>query len=277
MTMLSRNSAIASRRPSSSAARILQESRQTPAPANAAGLRCFLLPHVFACKSEEGMFFLNARSNRYQSLSRSHLSLLQSVLAGLESTTPVGDVNPTAAEHLVAALESCGLVTRDPALGKLFDCVELSTIEIGRSFDIRFLRPTVTIVDVLRFCAASAHAALALAAVRLRFGTVDGVTRQIAKARDRAKLPGAAKSSKSMENVAALFLSVRRFFFSSTDRCLFSSLALIYFMRGYHQFPTLVIGVRITPFRPHCWVQHESIAFDIRPERLGLYLPILAI
>ena len=58
------------------------------------------------------------------------------------------------------------------------------------------------------------------------------------------------------------------------NRCLPRSLALAAFLarRGY--WPELVLGVRLGPFRAHCWVECGNAVVNDRLERIRHYTPI---
>jgi hypothetical protein len=233
--------------------------------------RCLLLPHIHMSVLSDMIVFLDMKKNRYRCLSQSHLRALESALDGLGSgaapANTAGELNA-----LISALESNGLVTRDPTLGKRFCPITLPPIDITRSFDIPFRVPRIGSSDVMKFCLACISARLAL-----WFRPLESIMRGLAKARSRSRRDTTETCSDAAEHVGALFRSLRCFFFSSRDKCLFTTLALTYFMRKYGQFPVFVIGIESRPFAPHCWAQHGQLAFDDRPERLGRYTRIAAI
>jgi hypothetical protein len=216
--------------------------------------------------------FLDARKNRYSSLSNRHLQLLESTLAGLSPNRGTAWDNSRESEDLIAALESKELITRDPTAGKIFSAINLPPIDIACSYDIPFRHPRVQFTDAISFCVACLKALLVL-----RFCSMEWILRDQTRARHRAYAINAETDVESTLDVAAQFRLLRRFLISSKDRCLFFALALAYFMRAHGHFPMFVIGIRSAPFRPHCWVQQGAVAFDNRPDRLGRYTPILAI
>jgi len=59
--------------------------------------------------------------------------------------------------------------------------------------------------------------------------------------------------------------------------CLYDSLALVEFLAAHGLFPTLVFGVRDDPFYAHCWVQHGTTVLNDYFDRVGSYVPIMAI
>jgi hypothetical protein len=75
--------------------------------------------------------------------------------------------------------------------------------------------------------------------------------------------------------VAQVFRGLRRFFYSEKDRCLFSALSLMYFLRRYGHCPLWVIGVNTPPFAAHSWVQDGPTALDGDPTIICRYVPIL--
>ncbi len=68
-----------------------------------------------------------------------------------------------------------------------------------------------------------------------------------------------------------------RTFVPVAPRCLIDSLALFRLALHSELVPTLVFGVRTSPFAAHCWLQSDSTILTGTAEEAGNYRPILAI
>jgi len=226
---------------------------------------------VYACVVDEGMMFLNARTRRYQSLSKRHLPALEQILEGLNFSGSAEPDERMSAE-LNTALQSQGLLTGDASLGKAFTPIQLPPIDIERSYQERFRRPRIRVWDAVRFAWACFKALWVLGLCSLEW-----IVRDLTLAPSAGRPRAAEGADLDAQEVAARFRSLGRFFVSSKDRCLYFALALMYFMRLYGQYPTFVIGIRSSPFCPHSWVQDGTVVFDLRPERLSHYTPIVVI
>ena len=75
----------------------------------------------------------------------------------------------------------------------------------------------------------------------------------------------------------AVFRRLRTYFFDPAGRCLFHSLALLFFLQSYRVFPTWVIGVKTSPWEAHSWVQDGRYLLDANPEKVCEFTPILGI
>jgi hypothetical protein len=236
---------------------------------------CALPPHVYACSVDEGMIFLDIRRDRYVALGQRHMAALEPALHGHDSSGArphsLADCELADSEQLIAALESQGLVTRDLAAGKAYNPVALATIDIPRSCEIPFRRPRIGCLDVARFTLACLKVL-----VFLRFRSFEWVVHELLRARSQAPTRH-GRDEAAAQDVGARFQRISRFFFAPKDRCLFATLALAHFMRAYGWFPTFVMGIRSNPYRPHCWLQLDALAFDIAPQSLSRYKKILAI
>jgi hypothetical protein len=113
------------------------------------------------------------------------------------------------------------------------------------------------------------------AAWNLKWRSLEHIAQEVTEARARRACAHASADGGALEK-AQLFCSIRRFFFSEKNRCLFSALSLVYFLRHYGYFPLWVIGVRTAPFTAHSWVQEGSMALDGDPTVICHYVPILA-
>jgi hypothetical protein len=87
--------------------------------------------------------------------------------------------------------------------------------------------------------------------------------------------PQRSLDAKMRADIAAFAKS--RHFHVSQDQCLSSSFALLQFLRKRQFFPNLVIGVKMSPFAAHAWVQHGRVVLADEVDKVRLYTPILVV
>lgn len=81
-------------------------------------------------------------------------------------------------------------------------------------------------------------------------------------------------------NVPALtrtFHALTPWFFSAHDACFFRSLLLVGFLCRYGIAPDWTFGVRVSPFRAHCWVSCDGFLLNEDPDVAAGYQPILTV
>lgn len=102
-----------------------------------------------------------------------------------------------------------------------------------------------------------------------------GLARTVAHAA-AAKRSLRPRAAGSIEPTLAALLRFDRLV-SAHDRCLVRGLALgrRLFARG--QAAEIVFGVKLQPFRAHCWVQQSDALINERMDVAGLFTPILVI
>lgn len=61
------------------------------------------------------------------------------------------------------------------------------------------------------------------------------------------------------------------------DQCLSNSFALLRFLRRRRFLPSLVIGVKMSPFAAHAWVQSDTVVLADDIDKIRLYTPILVV
>lgn len=188
-----------------------------------------LRPHVRACIDGANLVFLDLRNDRYRAVP------IRSAPA-IVGFTEEGTRRDAAAASLVALdlIESVeGAVEGVPERARAPE----AKLVIGRG-----AKPTLS--DAARFVVGCNRAALALKRRRLDL-TLASIVRRKAKVREGAE---------PVERAVAIFETLRPWY-PRARVCLFDSLALMSFMLDCGIAPTLVLGVRTTPFAAHCWLE----------------------
>ena len=124
---------------------------------------------------------------------------------------------------------------------------------------------------------AVALAIATISAARLRRRPISIAVRELAHRRDRELHASGDNFDLLMtQKLVGIFHQLRPYFFTSQNKCLFDSLALIEFLRRFGIFPCWVFGVQLAPFAAHCWVQQGCVVLNDTTENVRQYTPIMA-
>jgi hypothetical protein len=232
---------------------------------------CYQLPeHVYACRTDDGVIFLDAKRDRYFGLGGAGVAALPHFV----SNWPGGDASrsgqamevPHAEVHRVAdSLIQRGLLCRgrDESPPRRTGVPPLS-VDLPKS--VLEAQRSPRVVDLIYFAIACVRALWLIK--RLPLVTI-------------ASRVTAARSNEGpldlveVFGLVQVFRRLRRLFFSEKDRCLLSALALVLFLRYYGHFPLFVIGVKTRPFAAHSWVQQGELLLEGDPASICHFVPIL--
>ena len=252
-------------------------------PAPHAGSRdvsdpCYHLPqHVYACRTDDGVIFLDAGHDRYFGLGGAGVMALPEFVgnwpSGTHSVRSAAETPPAYAEvqRVADNLIERGLLRRGwneasraprSSVPTLAMDLPAGTLEANRT-----LRPT----DWIYFTLACAQAFWLLK--RLPLEAI--AARVTAARRQDTQLDPARLDLMDVFAHVQVFRRLRRLFFSEKNRCLLNALALLFFLRRYGHFPLFVIGVKTRPFGAHSWVQHEQFLLEGDPASVCHFVPIL--
>lgn len=235
--------------------------------------RCYYLPqHVYACRTDDGVIFLNARHDRYFGLGGAGVAALPEFVrnwpsgdtiarSGGESPISRAEVQRAADNLIERGLLCYGGDEENPMRRT---SVPPLSMDLPRAVGEarRALRP----VDLIYFILACTQAVWLLKRQPLEV---------IA-----SRVTAARRNDEPLDLVEVfgrvqVFRRLRRLFFSEKDRCLLNALALVLFLRRYGHFPLFVIGVKTRPFGAHSWVQHQQILLEGDPASVCHFVPIL--
>jgi hypothetical protein len=235
--------------------------------------RLHIPEYVYLCHAADGVVFLDARHDRYFSLSGRRVALLANVVENWPQAP--------AANAPADSVSQCDLANMTRVLLERKLLVKTAGALPSR------MRPTAPPLAVMslqrttRGCRSGGFVGLvnfmiacSKAAWNLRRKSLELIAREVTAARS-ANNSRAAVDGEEAVQLTQLFWSFRRFFFSEKNRCLLNALSLVYFLRNYGHFPMWVIGVRAAPFTAHSWVQDGPIALDGDPTLICHYVPIL--
>jgi hypothetical protein len=237
---------------------------------------------VFAAASGTNVVLLDLTRDAYLTLSGDDAQLLRYSIIGWPAvaanmTLPVERCSSACAQ-LTADMLSRGLITDDPAQGRLaapLDYVGLKAtlIEPATVFSpIARARIPIKGSHVWRFALAIGDAVTSL---RHR-GLCRTVHRVAHRKRTRATRD-AATNIRDLRDLVCIFNTLRPFAYASAQACLLHSLSLIMFLRLYEIYPMWMFGVATEPFAAHSWVQSGEILLNDSLERIERYTPIMAV
>lgn len=236
-----------------------------------------LPPYVHVCRADDHVVMLDLRRSKYLAIGQR----LGQVLGTLVLGWPTELVSCTEATHAEALPEKCrsavndmvhqGLLTQDSTLGKTaspLTLVPAAASLVGEDADVDVR------IDARRI--ATFLSSVAVAGANLRWGKFERVVRSV-QARKARHCERTAFDFDAARDAMAAFERLRPLGFSSRDKCLFHSLALIEFLAHERIFPMWIIGVKTGPFGAHSWVQQGNVVFNDLPEQVRRFTPILAV
>jgi hypothetical protein len=217
-----------------------------------------LCESVSFCWADRRAVFLDARRDRYFRLATPAEAIFRSLWEAGGQAVP--DVEQLLRQGLVEA-----------------------TDDVVRPFrPARARPPTMSLVDcdpgaeALRpLTLAEVSWRLARARVKLKRSALATTLSRLRDAKTR-KTTTAGMSRTSVADLARRFNAARRRA-PFPPSCLPDALALLDFLARHEVFPDLVFGVRLDPFRAHCWVQAEETVLNDALDPAIAHTPILVV
>jgi hypothetical protein len=115
------------------------------------------------------------------------------------------------------------------------------------------------------------------ASFMLKYRTFENVIDRVARRLARPQSRDAVLDIERARQLVGVFATLRPFFFTSKNECLFDALALSEFLAAYAIYPRWVFAVQARPFAAHCWLQHGSFVFNDTVEHVRHYTPIMVV
>lgn len=233
-----------------------------------------LAPHVQACHSDGQVILLDLRRDKYLGVGGAHMQVLAGAIGGWPRGSVVEDVpvSPADLGVLTKRLLLQGLLTdQPPTRARLPDAtVPEAVASLGAEDAIEEAR--VGPRRLFWFMQSAAAAA-----VSLRCRSLLSVVHAVAKRRAWSTADPALLSLDAAREAVAAYEKLRPLVFTSRDKCLFDSLALVNFLAHDGLYPRWVIGVKTAPFGAHSWVQIGGTVLNDLHERVRKFTPILVV
>jgi hypothetical protein len=232
----------------------------------------YLPRHVHACRTDEGIIFLDARHDRYFGLGGAGVTALTAFVTNwpdaqtgsrqdTEDSTPHAEV-----QRIAEGLIQRGLLCHGCDNESTIRRIVVPPLSMERPIGVEEARHALRLVDLIYFTLACLQAVWLLK--RQPLGVIAS---RVTAARHKEESPDLTRLFAHVQT----FRRLRRLFFSEKDRCLLNALALVIFLRHYGHFPLFVIGVKGRPFGAHSWVQHDRLLLDGDPASVCHFVPIL--
>jgi Transglutaminase-like superfamily len=247
----------------------------------------WLSSHVHVCNTLDGCVLLDLRRDKYLGFGRDETELLAfavhewPVLPWTRREATVDDI--TRGKALCDSLLTDNLISKTRPLDSLVRraqsmSMHLEWVSIGDELEAP---DAMTVRDIANFLMA-----FAAAWSSLKFGHIEKTVESVRRVRHRAQLhrrPSVAGDGNEQDQLPRMiravgaFRRLRTFVFAVEGRCLLHALTLIKFLGRDGLHPDWVIGVSTQPWGAHSWVQWQRYLLDTTPEKIGKYLPILAV
>jgi hypothetical protein len=234
----------------------------------------FLPPHVFFCRVHDGVVLLDLKQDKYFSLADADLRPISRFISDFSSlrcsSAEVRSASPIDMD-LLETLVRRGMLT--PGI-PLCERLQLPPVQqTGLLTDL--CENTESRVSLRAHHFFNFVTAFFTTLWALRWHSLEFAIQRIVKRKQSAA--GAVFDLEQATEATAAFRRMRPYFFTAYDKCLFHALLLTDYLARYRQFPTFVIGVKVTPWAAHAWVQHENHVLDMSPDRTFSFTPIFAV
>lgn len=249
-----------------------------PAVHALAARHIWLAPHMRVCTLDALSILLDLRRGRYLGLGAEqsrHLSeWVQDWPSDEHASSPESpcDLPPA---YVTRLLNRGVLTTEAPS--------QTNRVRLPAACHSLDTRDLSTELQVSPGRVASFVRAAASATLWLRCRSLQAIAAHLERVRGSRTRTRAEGASTSLNGQAAMFVSVATFdmlrplAFTSRDRCLFDSLALMNLLHLDGLDARWVIGVKDRPFAAHAWVQQDDLVLNDLHEHVRRFTPILIV
>ena len=248
-----------------------------------------LARHVFVCMQGEHVVFLDVRKDRYFALESVRTAGLGQFVPGWPvrapwsvdyvqhtsgSTAPAMAAEPDrgALSAVISLLLERGILSTEVTGGKHATPVVSEPLRGDVTADALDERPSIGPGILLRFASAAVRARLLL-----KYRTFETVVERVRQRSDVPHSTARTLPDNRLHHLVNAFGTLRPFFFTAKDACLFDALALSEFLAGYGVFPRWFFGVQSRPFAAHCWLQMDGVVLNDTVDHVSRYTPIMIV
>lgn len=235
----------------------------------------YLGKEAFVCESGGHAVFLDLMRDRYVALPPEDVRVLKKIFPSLvgqrpafDGTAEYGYAAGQKATSLVTSLEQEGLLVRDSSRGKIARLTAVD-VPLDSYWKEEGSWPHLRVEHLANFFQARLSAAALLKVLPLR-----RTVRRVRVRKQQQQIEGDAHDLRAM---VATFLILQSLLPFGPGSCLGHSLAMLEFLAAYELYPMWVFGVRVQPFKAHCWIQSGSIVLNDSESHVSAYTPIMAI
>ncbi|HVY79752.1 MAG TPA: lasso peptide biosynthesis B2 protein [Steroidobacteraceae bacterium] len=221
------------------------------------------------------MVFLDVRQDRYFAFDAAQAGDLGHLVRGWPRLPQRGSCALGVTEAEVAELlAKRGLLTEDLHGGK-----DATPVRIDRPADEVVADDFIGELHLSVRSIAAFVVACLFARLTLQLTSFEKMISRAHRRRERvlARRVSSAFDRERAHRAVATFATLRPYFFSAKDACLFEALALLHFLAALDIHPNWVFGVQACPFAAHCWLQHGGTVLNDTSEHVSRYSPIMVI
>ena len=238
---------------------------------------CYLSKHSFFCLADNQYVFLDLRNDAYLCLDGRHtddLGKLLGVHQAIDIRTPGSgphDGKGTSESAAVQVLIRKGILVQSENQGKP-PVPERTIMPLTSTMDkVDGHRTRIGAKHVWHFLSSAS-----IASLELRSGSIERNVQKIAERKAAQTMNSTELYSDAIGDLFQIFQTLRPIY-PRRYLCLFDSLALLHFLARYRQFPRWVYGVKLKPFRAHCWVQAGDVVVNDIVDNVRGYTPIMSV
>lgn len=212
---------------------------------------------LYYCVANQRAVFLDLAANRYFCLPKKSDTAFQELLAGAPE--------PATGNEEIDSLIRSGILRTDCACGAAPSNVPLIAIP-NSSIESAGSGPALSISEALLHRRSAA-----------RFVSANSLRQIVERVRMNRSTASASRplDIQMTRDISAFARS--RLLLRTLDQCLANSVALLTFSRRRGFCPRLVIGVKMSPFAAHAWVQYDDIVLADEVDTIRPYTPILVV
>lgn len=230
--------------------------------------------HIHVCPVPSGTMLLDLRRDKYIGLNAQQSRALTQVVQGWppsianEHSAPVSDCEMA---DFLCKLIDLGIITTDTVNGKSAEPSRNLLSTASHSMDDAMPIQTSASTHLIRFLVAFTRVY-----VSLRFGSLHHAVHSCEK-RKKRRTKSTTRPLSSLLQMTQAFSTLRPFFFTQSEECLFDSLVLMEFLMLHDVYANLVIGVTHDPFEAHAWVQEGQYVLNGSVDFARRFRPIMVI
>lgn len=241
----------------------------------------FLAPGVHILVTDSMAIFIDITKDFCYGAASDQARALSKVVKGWPNMDGADSVSLKDSFDVAHALAAQGILTRDPAVGKIASIPTLNYADAALVYRHERQMPDIRFNHLYRFVYALSSATLLLKCRSLNYALAYIKRRRTLHSHEEFDIDHA-------RNIVRLFYWIRPFFYAKQfeysrnatrklGRCLFDSLVLLEFLSWYRLYPSWVIGVIPNPFKAHSWVQYDHFVLNGTPNYVESYEPIIVV
>jgi hypothetical protein len=242
-------------------------------PAEESAICSYLSDDVYACEVTGGAVLLDLRSLQYSALEAAHLPALRRTIKNWQPNKDLScpdEQDPSSTADLLEVLETKGFLRTQASPRAYFSNTPRPTTSCAPNWNLRagVWISTLMLIQVLWIYPRTIAV--------LRSKELRPLLQRLYSARARTDMLKPI-SPEAMQRLLTLFAKLRVWLYTARGACLLDSLVLASVLLRHDVDARLHIGVTLTPFSAHAWVQVGDCVLDDTVANVAEYTPILVV